>query len=169
MKPTHARKVIRARASRDALRAILPQDIGWGLAITRGDNIFFRGVLAARFTRDGSHITTDRHSAPIAMTDSRALTAHFRGFFFPADYTDAMTATKSSGPPTRPGTMPPSPRHLRLWTPLRHPWPSPSPPPTYSPAVKRAAPVGVGPFDPAREHDAIIRCAHSPTHIDREE
>ena len=92
MKPTHARKVIRARASRDALRAILPQDIGWGLAITRGDNIFFRGVLAARFTRDGSHITTDRHSAPIAMTDSRALTAHFRGFFFPADYTDAMTA-----------------------------------------------------------------------------
>ena len=89
---THARKIIRARASRDALRAILPRDIGWGLAVTRDGNVWFRGILAGRFTRDGSRIATDRHSAPIAATDARALEAHFRGFFFPADYTDALTA-----------------------------------------------------------------------------
>ena len=89
---THARKIFRARASRDALRAILPPDISWGIAVTNSGNIFLRGVLAARFTRDGKHIVGDRHSAPIAVTDARALTRLFRGVFFPADYTDAMTA-----------------------------------------------------------------------------
>lgn len=89
---THARKIIRARASRDALRAVLPRDIGWGIVVTNSGNIFLRGVLAARFTRDGKHIVGDRHSAPIAVTDARALTRLFRGFLFPADYTDPLTA-----------------------------------------------------------------------------
>ena len=88
---THARKIFRARAARDALRAVLPHDIGWGLAVTRSGNIFLRGVLVGRFTADG-RIATDRHSDPIAADDVRALTRLFRGVFFPADYTDAMTA-----------------------------------------------------------------------------
>lgn len=86
-----ARKIFRARASRDALRAVLPQDIAWGIAVTRSGNIFLRGVLVGRFTADG-RIATDRHSEPIAADDVRALTQLFRGVFFPADYTDAMTA-----------------------------------------------------------------------------
>ena len=85
------RKTIRARASRDALRAMLPQDIAWGIAVTRSGNIFLRGVLVGRFMADG-RIATDRHSDPIAADDVRALTRLFRGVFFPADYTDAMTA-----------------------------------------------------------------------------
>lgn len=92
MNTARARKIFRARASRDALRAILPQDIAWGIAVARSGNIFMRGVLAARFTRDGKHIVGDRHSAPIDATDARALTRLFRGFFFPADYTDPLTA-----------------------------------------------------------------------------
>lgn len=86
-----ARKIFRARASRDALRAILPQDIAWGIAVTRSGNIFLRGVLVGRFTADG-RIATDRHSEPIAADDARVLTRLFREVFFPADYTDVMTA-----------------------------------------------------------------------------
>ena len=89
--PTHARKIFRARASRDALRAILPPDISWGIVVTRNGGIHFRGILVGRFTADG-RIATDRHSDPIAATDRRSLTALFRGIFFPADYTDPLTA-----------------------------------------------------------------------------
>lgn len=89
---THAAKLAVARRRQDVLRKMLPQDIAWGVTVAKAGNIFLRGVLAARFTRDGSHISTDRHSEPIAATDSRALEARFRGIFFPADYTDPMTA-----------------------------------------------------------------------------
>lgn len=91
MNTAHARKIFRARASRDALRAVLPQDVAWGVVVTRNGNIFLRGILVGRFTADG-RIATDRHSAPIDVTDRRALEARFRGFFFPADFIDPMTA-----------------------------------------------------------------------------
>ena len=96
MSSNHARKIFRARVSRDALRAILPRDIAWGIAVTKSGNIFLRGVLVGRFTVDG-FIATDRHSAPIAVTDARALEARFRGVFFPADYTDPLTACDVHG------------------------------------------------------------------------
>lgn len=91
MNTAHARKIFRARASRDALRTILPQDIAWGIAVTRNGDIFFRGILVGRFMADG-RIATDRHSDPIAADDARALEARFRGMFFPADYCDPFTA-----------------------------------------------------------------------------
>lgn len=92
MTTNHVAKLALARTRQEKLRKVLPRDVYWGVTVAKSGNIFLRGVLVGRFTADGSHITTDRHSAPIAVTDARALTARFRGFFFPADYTDAMTA-----------------------------------------------------------------------------
>ena len=89
---THATKLAVARRRQATLRTILPREMSWGVTVTKSGNVFLRGVLAARFTRDGDHIIGGRHSAPIAVTDPKALTALFRGVFFPADYTDAMTA-----------------------------------------------------------------------------
>lgn len=87
----YAHKIFRARASRDALRAILPPDIAWGIVVTRNRDIHFRGIMIGRFMADG-RIATDRHSDPIAATDARALTRRFRSMFFPADYCDPLTA-----------------------------------------------------------------------------
>jgi len=91
MNTAHAAKLALARTRQDMLRAILPQDIAWGITVTKSGNIFMRDVLVARFIADG-RIAADRHSEPVAATDSRALEARFRGVFFPADYTDPMTA-----------------------------------------------------------------------------
>ena len=88
---THTRGIFRARASRDALRAILPPDIAWGIVVTKNGDIHFRGIMIGWFMADG-RIATDRHSDPIAATDARALTARLRSMFFPADYADPMTA-----------------------------------------------------------------------------
>ena len=91
MNAAHAAKLALARTRQDMLRAILPQDISWGVSVTKSGHIFLRGILVGRFTADG-RIAADRHSEPIATTDPRALEARFRGIFFPADYTDALTA-----------------------------------------------------------------------------
>lgn len=85
MNAAHAAKLALARTRQDMLRAILPQDISWGVSVTKSGHIFLRGILVGR-------IAADRHSEPIATTDPRALEARFRGIFFPADYTDALTA-----------------------------------------------------------------------------
>lgn len=80
-----------ARARQDMLRKVLPRDIAQHIIVIKSGDIHFRGILIGRFTADG-RIATDRHSAPIDATDARALTARFRGFFFPADYTDPLAA-----------------------------------------------------------------------------
>lgn len=95
MNAVHAAKLALARTRQDMLRAILPQDISWGISVTKSGNIFMRGVLVGRFTADG-RITTDRHSEPIAADDARALTWLFRGVFFPADYDRARDAPDAS-------------------------------------------------------------------------
>ena len=91
MDAAQAAKLALARTRQATLRTILPQDIAWGATVAKAGNIFLRGVLVGRFTADG-RIAADRHSDPIAVTDVQGLTALFRGVFFPADYTDALTA-----------------------------------------------------------------------------
>ena len=71
------RKIARAQVRQTMLRTTLPQDIAWGVTVAD----------------DGAAIVSwEPDRAPVPVTDVPALTALFRGMFFPADYTDARSA-----------------------------------------------------------------------------
>lgn len=89
----HAAKIERAAVRHAMLRTTLPQDIAWGVTVAAGGNVWLRGVLVGGFTDDGEAIIGwEPDRTPVPVTDERALEALFRGVFFPADYTDALTA-----------------------------------------------------------------------------
>lgn len=89
----HAAKIERAAVRQATLRTILPQDIAWGVTVAAGGNVWLRGVLVGGFTDDGAAIVSwEPDRAPVPVNDPKALTALFRGVFFPADYTDPLTA-----------------------------------------------------------------------------
>lgn len=89
----HAAKIERAAVRQAMLRTTLPQDIAWGVTVAAGGNVWLRGVLVGGFTDDGEAIIGwEPDRTPVPVTDERALEALFRGVFFPADYTDALTA-----------------------------------------------------------------------------
>lgn len=89
----HAAKIERAAVRQAMLRTTLPQDIAWGVTVAAGGNVWLRGVLVGGFTDDGEAIIGwEPDRTPVPVTDERALEALFRGVFFPANYTDALTA-----------------------------------------------------------------------------
>lgn len=89
----HAAKIERAAVRQAMLRTTLPQDIAWGVTVAAGGDVWLRGVLVGGFTDDGEAIIGwEPDRTPVPVTDERALEALFRGVFFPADYTDALTA-----------------------------------------------------------------------------
>lgn len=89
----HTGKIARAQVRQTMLRTALPQDIAWGVTVAAGGNVWLRGVLVGGFTDDGAAIVSwEPDRAPVPVTDVQALTALFRGVFFPADYTDARSA-----------------------------------------------------------------------------
>ncbi len=93
MNAPHAAKIERAAVRQATLRTALPQDIAWGVTVAAGGNVWFRGVLVGGFTDDGTYIVGwEPDCAPVPVTDAKALTILFRGIFFPADYTDPLTA-----------------------------------------------------------------------------
>lgn len=93
MNAAHAAKLALARTRQATLRTILPQDIAWGVTVATGGSVRLRGVLVGGFTDDGGAVVGwEPDCIPVPVTDERALTALFRGIFFPADYADALTA-----------------------------------------------------------------------------
>lgn len=85
--------VTRARAARrqERLKAVLPRPIADHVSVARSGTIWYRGVIIGDFLPGGTMIA-GRDRKVISMDDRKTLTRLFRGVFFPADYTDPMTA-----------------------------------------------------------------------------
>jgi len=85
--------VTRARAAKRQarLKNILPRPIADLITVARSGTIWYRGVIIGDFL-PGSRMIAGRDRKVISVSDHTALTRLFRGVFFPADYTDAMTA-----------------------------------------------------------------------------
>ena len=86
--------VTRARAAKrqEWLKSILPHEIGQFIAVSRSGNIFYRGVLIAEFLGDDTCSVVTNDGRVVYTSDRTSLIRVFREVFFPADYSDPLTA-----------------------------------------------------------------------------